>query len=95
MLDAEVPLSTLTFGLLNDLDRLQPYAAANRRPLFLAGDVEVIGEPSRIGRGELHLSFRVRQQNTTLRAIAFGMGERIEELLSADRLLSRLHAEAE
>jgi single-stranded-DNA-specific exonuclease len=82
VLDAEVPFSALTFGLLNDLDRLEPYGSANRRPLFLAGDVEVVGEPSRIGRGDLHLSFRVRQQGTTLRAIAFGMGERVEELMS-------------
>lgn len=85
VLDAEVPLSALTFGLLNDLDRLEPYGSANRRPLFLAGDVEVVGEPSRIGRGDLHLTFRVRQENTTMRAIAFGMGDRVEELLSADR----------
>ncbi len=77
-----MPLAALTFGLLNDLDRLEPYGSANRRPVFLAGDVEVVGEPSRIGRGELHLSFRVKQQGTTLRAIAFGMGERVEELMS-------------
>jgi single-stranded-DNA-specific exonuclease len=83
VLDAEVPLSTLTLGLLNDLGRLEPYGSANRRPVFLAGGVEVVGEPSRIGRGDLHLSFRVRQEGTTLRAIAFNMGERVEELMSS------------
>jgi single-stranded-DNA-specific exonuclease len=82
-LDAEVPLSALTVGLLQDIDRLEPYGSANRRPLFLAGGVEVVGEPSRIGRGELHLAFKVRQERTTLRAIAFGMSERVEELMSA------------
>jgi len=83
ILDAEVPLGALTLGLLRDLDRLEPYGSANRRPLFLAGDLDVVGEPSRIGKGELHMSFKVRQQDTTLRAIAFGMAERLNELMSA------------
>jgi single-stranded-DNA-specific exonuclease len=84
-LDAEVPLSTLTLGLLDDLDRLEPYGAENRRPLFLAGGLEVVGDPRRVGNGERHLSFRVRQGGTSLKAIAFGMADRLEELLSADR----------
>src|SRR5262249_49160201 len=82
-LDAEVPLSALTFGLLADLDRLEPYGAENRRPLFLAGGLEVVGEPKKVGNGERHLSFRVRQQGTTLKAIAWGMADRVEELMSA------------
>jgi len=83
VLDAEVPLSMLTTGLLADLDRLEPYGAENRRPLFLAGGLQIQGEPRRVGGGERHLSFRVTQQGTTLRAIAWGMAERIEELMSA------------
>jgi single-stranded-DNA-specific exonuclease len=83
VLDAEVPLNMLTEGLLNDLDRLEPYGAENRRPLFLAGGLEVKGEPRKVGKGERHLSFRVTQQGTTLKAIAWGMTERAEELMSA------------
>jgi single-stranded-DNA-specific exonuclease len=84
VLDAEVPLSMLTLGLLADLDRLEPYGAENRRPLFLAGGLQVQGEPRKVGAGERHLSFRVMQHGTTLRAIAWGMAERIEELMSAE-----------
>jgi single-stranded-DNA-specific exonuclease len=83
VLDAEVPLSALTFGLLGDLDRLEPYGAENRKPLFLAGGLEVLGTPRKVGNGERHLSFKVRQQGTTLKAIAFGMADRTEELMSA------------
>ncbi len=83
VLDAEAPLSALTFGLLKDLDRLEPYGAANRRPLFLAGALEVEGEPRKVGGGERHLMFRVRQNNVALKAIAFGMADRVEELMSA------------
>jgi single-stranded-DNA-specific exonuclease len=83
VLDAEAPLSVLTLGLLRDLDRLEPYGADNRRPLFLAGNLQVVGEPRKVGNGDRHLSFRVRQNGTTLKAIAFGMADRADELMSA------------
>ena len=83
VLDAEVPLSMLTTGLLDDLDRLEPYGAENRRPLFLAGGLQVKGEPRKVGAGSRHLSFRVAQQGTILKAIAWGMADRAEELMSA------------
>jgi single-stranded-DNA-specific exonuclease len=83
LIDAELPLSALTTGLVQDLDQLEPYGNENRRPLFLAAGLQVVGAPNRVGAGERHLSFRVRQQGTTQRAIAFGMGDRAEELMSA------------
>ena len=82
VLDAEVPLSTLTVGLVKDLDRLEPYGADNPRPRFLASRVQV-SDPRRIGTGERHMSFRLKQGPTTLRAVAFGMADRMDELLSA------------
>lgn len=82
-LDAEAPLVALTTGLVNDLDRLEPYGADNRKPLFLAGGLQVVGEPKKVGGGERHLSFRVKQGTTTLKAIAWSMADRVEELMSA------------
>jgi single-stranded-DNA-specific exonuclease len=83
LLEAEVPLSSLTFGLLDELDKLEPYGADNPRPKFLATGLTVDGVPRRIGGGERHLSFRVRQGGTAVRAVAFGMGDRLDELMSA------------
>jgi single-stranded-DNA-specific exonuclease len=82
-LDAETPLAALTLGMVQDLDRLEPYGSANARPLLLAGAVQLVGEPRKMGGGERHLNFRVSQGQTRLRAVAFGMAERIEELTSA------------
>jgi single-stranded-DNA-specific exonuclease len=82
VVDAEVPLSALTPGLVADLDRLEPYGADNRRPLLLAAGLKA-EEPRRVGGGERHLSFRVRQQGRALRAIAFGVADRVNELMSA------------
>ena len=83
VLDAEVPLSVLTPGLLNDLDKLEPYGAENRPPLLLAGGLEVVGEPRLVGQDARHLSFTVKQDGAKLKAIAFGMANRVEELMSA------------
>jgi hypothetical protein len=83
-LDAEVPLPALTFGLLQEIDRLEPYGSENARPVFLAGGLEIVGEPRLMGSDERHMQFRVRQAGTTLRAVAFGMAERIEELMSGE-----------
>ncbi len=83
MLDAEVPLSALTFGLVKEIDRLEPYGAQNPRPKFLAGGLHIVGEPKKIGGGERHLSFRVKQGGNAVRAVAFGMADRLDELMSA------------
>jgi single-stranded-DNA-specific exonuclease len=81
-LDAEVPLSALTYGLLRDIDRLEPYGAQNPKPRFLAGGLQIVGEPRRVGGGERHLSFRVKQGSRSFRAVAFGMADRVAELMS-------------
>jgi len=84
ILDAEVPLSALTFGLLKDLDKLEPYGAGNPKPKFLASGLKA--EAARlIGTGEVqrHMDFRVRQGETTMRCVAWGMADRLEELMSA------------
>ncbi len=79
--DAEVPLSALTFNLVEDLSQLEPYGNGNPPPLLLAGDVQILGVPRRIGN-ERHLVFRVRQHGKEMRAIAFGMGDRLDEIMS-------------
>jgi single-stranded-DNA-specific exonuclease len=84
VLDAEIPLVALTPGLLRDMDKLEPYGMDNRRPLFLATNLQVVGTPNLVGGGERHVSFRVRQQGAAFRAIAFGMADRVEELMSAE-----------
>jgi len=84
VLDAEVPLTALTTGLLREIDKLEPYGASNPRPKFLASDLTVVeGSAKPMGEGQHHLNFRVRQGSTKMRAVAFGMGDRLEELMSA------------
>jgi single-stranded-DNA-specific exonuclease len=37
-----------------------------------------------MGGGERHVSFRVRQSGTSLRAVAFGMADRLDELMAQE-----------
>jgi len=83
-LDAEVPLIAVTPGLLRDLDQLEPYGASNRRPRFLTGGLELVGDPRRIGKDRQHLSFKVKQDDKSLRAVAWHMGDRMDELMSGN-----------
>jgi single-stranded-DNA-specific exonuclease len=83
IIDAELPLSALTPGLVQALSQLEPFGAGNPRPRFLAGPVQVVGAPRRVGRGERHLQFRVTQKPSAFKAIAFGVGERAQELMAA------------
>lgn len=83
-LDTEVPLSAITFGLMRDLNKLEPYGAGNSKPKFLAAGLKV--EAVRlIGKGDekRHMDFRVRQGETLIRCVAWGAAERMEELMSA------------
>jgi single-stranded-DNA-specific exonuclease len=83
MIDAEVPLSALTVGLVKGIKSMEPHGMGNRRPLFLAGGLQVVGMPKKVGGGERHLSFRVSQEGgAPVKAIAFGFAERETEMMS-------------
>ena len=52
------------------------------RPLLLADRLQVVGQPKKVGGGERHLSFRIRQGSKEMKTIAFGMADRVDELMS-------------
>jgi single-stranded-DNA-specific exonuclease len=81
-IDAEVPLSSLTTGVMQSIEQLEPYGSGNPPPLLLADRLQIVGAPKKVGEGERHLSLRVSQNGKQLRGIAFGMGERCDELMS-------------
>lgn len=88
-LDTEVPLAAVTGGLMNELEKLEPYGAGNPRPKFLATGLLVEGARL-IGSGETqrHVDFRVRQGNTAFRCVAWNMADRLEELSNSTEPLN-------
>lgn len=79
-IDAETPLSQLTFATLKAIESLAPFGDSNPRPLLCASGVELVDPPKKMGEGERHLSLRLRQHRTTMRAVAFGQAEWADEL---------------
>ncbi|MBW3539695.1 MAG: single-stranded-DNA-specific exonuclease RecJ [Planctomycetes bacterium] len=87
-IDAEVRLADVHRHAVVELDRLGPFGCENPKPVFAATNVELVEPPRRMGEGEHHLSLRVRQYGTVLRAIAFGRGEWADEIAKCGGPLS-------
>lgn len=87
-IDAEVRLADVTRDAVLELERLGPFGAAHRRPIFVASHIELAGAPKKMGEGERHLSLMVRQHGVSLRGIAFGRGEWADEMATADGPIS-------
>jgi single-stranded-DNA-specific exonuclease len=73
-IDAEVRLEDIDDHLLEFMARLEPFGEGNPQPLLLTRGVEVVGEPTTVGKEQQHLRLTLRQGHTILRSIGFGMG---------------------
>ncbi len=73
-IDAPLRLAGITPQLVDGLDLLAPFGAANPKPVFDADAVEVVGDPRRIK--ERHLKLRVRQDGRIFSAMAWRCSER-------------------
>ncbi|MBZ5491420.1 MAG: single-stranded-DNA-specific exonuclease RecJ [Acidobacteriia bacterium] len=91
-IDAEIPLSSVTPELLNDLGRLEPFGHGNREPVFSSCGVSLL-MPPRILK-EKHIKLRVNQRLPNARAsfnyeaVGWRMAERAQSaaLQSGDNL---------
>jgi len=79
-IDAEAPLSQLTYKTIQQIEQLAPFGEGNPRPVLCASGVTQAETPKRIGGGERHLSFKLRQHGVTLRTVAFGRGDWADDL---------------
>ncbi|MFQ5805958.1 MAG: single-stranded-DNA-specific exonuclease RecJ [Phycisphaerae bacterium] len=85
-LDDEVGLGQMVPELVDQIQRLAPFGIGNPRPGLATRAVELVDEPRAVGQGGQHLQFTVRQERTYRKAIAFGRGDRLEELADHRRL---------
>ncbi len=81
-LDLELPAAALSARTVRALDRLEPFGHGNPEPLLLLRGVRPLWAKTS-GDGK-HLLFALRAADgQTLRAVAFGQGERRDELARA------------
>jgi single-stranded-DNA-specific exonuclease len=87
VIDAEAPLSQLTLQTVQQVEQLEPFGAGNPRPILCASQVRMAEPPKGMGSGDRHMSVKLTQHQTTMRAVAFGQGEWIAELSQIDQPL--------
>jgi single-stranded-DNA-specific exonuclease len=75
-----VRLPSLTIESVTGLSALEPYGAGNREPVFASRSLILTGTPRVIGKDRTHLSLEFAQGPCRLRAVAFGMANRLAEL---------------
>lgn len=84
-LDLEVPLNRVGPDLLRWLDHLAPFGSGNPHPILMVRGV-ALDRLGRVGNDGGHLRFQLVGEGGRVPAIAFGMGRRLQEARSADRM---------
>jgi len=80
-IDADVPFETMTPELLRQLEKLEPYGERNEKPVLLSRDIRLCEPPRIVGADKTHMILRFRRGGHELRAIAFGLASRADELV--------------
>ena len=74
LIDCEIPLTSVSFELVQELERFKPFGIGNSQPTFVSRGVTV--EAARIlGNDGKHLRLTISHKPYAISAIAFGMGE--------------------
>ena len=73
-------LRDITSQVIDGLNRMGPFGAANNKPVFRASPIELIDRPKVLK--ERHLALMVRQDGRAFRAMAWRAVEREEYLLA-------------
>ncbi len=77
--DGELPLAALNHGLLEQIERLQPFGQGNPRPVLGAMGVTLL-DARRMGGDGTHLQLQLGQGPAAVRAVAFGRGDLADAL---------------
>lgn len=73
--DGELTLDQCTLNLFDQLNRLAPFGRGNPTPRLLLRGVSLESPAHTVGAHGAHLSLLLRQGDSCMKAIAFGMGE--------------------
>lgn len=76
--DAEIELDHIKSDFVDILEMFSPFGPMNMRPVFLTRNLEVVGQPYKVGKN--HLKMKVRKGDTVIDVIGFGFGELVRPL---------------
>jgi single-stranded-DNA-specific exonuclease len=79
-IDAEVFIGSLTLATMRELEKIAPFGQGNPRPVLCVSGVQLAEPVKTMGSEGRHLSMKLTQHHSTIRAVAFGKGEWLEQL---------------
>lgn len=88
---AEASPGDISWQVYEELERFEPFGEANREPVFLLRGAKIlsldkVGKDNGNGNGKKHLRFLLDLSGTKRKAMAFGMGERAEDIKTGDSI---------
>ena len=83
-IDAELDITEVNSDNILCLDALEPYGQGNEAPVFVSRDLRLAEPPRVIGADKSHMMLKFRSGNYTIKAMAFGMAHRFDELQMGD-----------
>ena len=86
--DVLVNEGELNTGIARDVQALEPFGEGNREPVLALKGAKVVGDPRVVGKTGKHLSMLVTHgaRGQAVKAIGFGMSERVNEVQDASSL---------
>ncbi len=84
--DLEISHQEITFELLNEIKKFEPFGEANRDPKFLIRNLR-LQEVRGVGNGDKHLKLRLVGENSEIfNAIGFNLGDRKKDLVVGEEV---------
>ena len=80
VIDAEFPFSAFDTDMVRRIDSLAPFGQGNMRPVICTRAVSLAEPPKTMGSDGRHFTAMFRQHRQTMRAVAFGAAEWVEEM---------------
>jgi len=78
-IDARVPIESLDWELLEQLEKFEPYGVGNPEPVFLSEHLKIVGA-EHVGAEGKHLRLKVTSAGQIKKVMGFGLGEHLDDL---------------
>jgi len=80
VIDAEFPFRAFDTEMVRRIDSLAPFGQGNTRPVICTRNVTLAEPPKTMGGDQRHFTATFRQHLQTIRAVAFGAAEWVEQM---------------
>src|SRR5690606_18221718 len=85
-IDLHLPFGAVTPDLMRQMARLEPFGERNEAPVLLSRGVRLVDPPRIVGADKTHAMLQLRLGEHAMKAMAFGMARRLEQLRAGTEL---------